>query len=127
MNNLEDRCKDINLAISIFWDKYKILSEAGLLDIHALNDKLMPYKYCDLKIRTHAKEQAKQPLPQGSPSGKVLLQYFENLFFLENEIKHMFTVKPNFAKYTEADESYRKLKNMKIPTTEQWQEFTDLL
>ena len=79
------------------------------------------------KIRAHAKEQAKQPLPQGSPSGKVLLQYFENLFFLENEIKHMFTVKPNFAKYTEADESYRKLKNMKIPTAEQWQEFTDLM
>ena len=105
MNNLEDRCKDMNLAITRFWAKYKVLSEAGLLDIHALNDKLMPQKDYDQKIRAHAKDQAKQPLPQGSPSGKVLLQYFENLFFLENEIKYMFIVKPNFAKYTKVDES----------------------
>ena len=87
----------------------------------------MPQKYYDLKIRNHAKEQARQPLPQGSPTSKILLQYFENLFFLDNEIKHMFTIKPNFANYTEADESYRKLKTMKIPSAEKWQEFTDLL
>ena len=87
----------------------------------------MPQKDYDQKIRAYAKEQAKQPLPQGSPSGKVLLQYFENLFFLENDIKHMFTVKPNFSKYIEVDESYRKLKNMKIPTTEQWQQFIDMM
>ena len=127
MSNLEDRCKDMNLAISRFWAKYKILSEVGLPDIHALNDQLMPQKDYDLKIRTHAKEQVKQPLPQGSPTGKILLQDFENLFFLDNEITHMFTIKPNFAKYTEADESYRKLKIMKITSTEKWQEFTDLL
>lgn len=42
MNNFEDRCKDMNLAISRFWAKYKVLSEAGLPDIHALNEKLMP-------------------------------------------------------------------------------------
>ena len=62
MSNLEDRCKDMNLSISRFLAKYKTLSEAGLPDIHALNDKLMPQKYYDLKIRTHAKEKAKQAL-----------------------------------------------------------------
>ena len=103
------------------------MSEAGLPDIHALNDKLMPQKEYDLKIRNHAKEQARQQLPQGSPTGRILLQYFENLFFLDNEIRHMFTIKPKFSKYTKADESYRKLKTMKIPSAEKWQEFTDLL
>ena len=127
MNNLEDRCKDMNLAITRFWAKYTVLLEAGLPYIHALNEKLMPQKDYDNKIRAYGKEQVNKPLPQGSPSGKILLQYFENLFFLENEMKHMFIVKPNFAKYTELDESYRKLKNIKIPTVEQWQEFTDLM
>ena len=87
----------------------------------------MAQKYYDKKIRAHAKEQVSKPLPQGSPTGKVILEYFENLFFLQNEIKQIFIVKPNFAKYTEADESYRKLKNMRIPSAEQWQEFTDLI
>ena len=87
----------------------------------------MVQKDYDQKIRAYAKEQVNKPLPQGSPSGKVVLQYFENLFFLQNEIKHIFIVKPNFSKYTEADESYRKLKNMKIPTAEQWQELTNLM
>ena len=127
MNNLEEKCDNMNISISKFKTKYDLLLEAGLPDIHALNEKLMPQKDYDQKIRAHAKEQAKKPLPQESPSGKALLQYFENLFFLENEIKHMFIVKPKFSKYTEADESSRKLKSIKIPTAQQWQEFTDLM
>jgi len=81
----------------------------------------------DKKIRAYAKEQVNKPLPQGSPTGKIILEYFENLFFLQNEIKHIFIVKPNFANHTEVDESYKKLKNMRIPSAEQWQEFTDLI
>ena len=127
MNNLEDRFKDMNLEITRFCAKYIMLTQAGLLDIHALNEKLMAQKDYDSKIRAYAKEQVSKPLPQGSPTGKVILEYFENLFFLQNEIKHIFMVKPNFAKYTEADESYRKLKSMRIPSAEQWQEFSDLL
>ena len=87
----------------------------------------MDQKEYDKKIRDHAKEQVNKQLPQGSPTGKVVLQYIEDLFFLQNEIKHLFVIKPNFSKYTEADENYRKLKSMKIPNAEKWQNFTDLL
>ena len=127
MNNLEEKCDTMKLSITKFKTNYDLLLEAGLQNIHGFHEKLMAQKDYDQKIRAHAKEQANKPLPQGSPSGKVVLQYFVKLFLLENEIKHMFIVKPNFSKYTEADESYRKLKNMKIPTDEQWQEFTDLM
>ena len=87
----------------------------------------MPQQDYDNKTRAYAKEQVSKPLPQGSPIGKVILEYFENLLFLQNEIKHIFIVKPNFSKYTKADESYRKLKSMRIPSAEQWQEFTNLI
>ena len=127
MNNLEEKCETMNFSISKFKSKYEFLLGAGLPDIHGFNEKLLIQKDYDNKIRTHAKEQAKKTLPQGSPSGKVVLEYFENLFFLKYEIKHMFVVKPNFYKYTEADESYRKLRTMKIPSPQQWKEFIDLL
>jgi len=39
----------------------------------------------------------------------------ENLFFLEHEVKHLFITKPNFAKYIEADEIYRRIMNVKLP------------
>ena len=117
----------MNLAITRFWAKYTVLTQAGLPDIHALNERLMAHKDYGNKIRAYAKEQVSKPLPQGSPTGKVILEYFENFSFLENEIKHIFIVKPNFSKYTEADESYRKLKNMRIPIAEKWKEFTNLI
>ena len=127
MNSLEDICKDMNLSITNFMAKYTILTQDGLPDIHCFNEKLMVQIEYDKKIRAYAKEQVNKPLPQGSPTGKVILEYFENLFFLKNEIKHIFIVKPNFSKYAEAYESYSKLKNMRIPSAEQWQEFTDLI
>ena len=61
-----------------------------------------------------------------TPTGKVL-QHFEELFFLQHEIKHLFVFNPTFAKYTEVDENFRKIKNFKIPNEEQWQTFTDLM
>lgn len=45
------------------------------------------------------------------PTGKVLYDGLENLFYIEHEVKHLFTVQPNFL----ADEIYRKLIRMKIP------------
>ena len=74
-----------------------------------------------------AKEQVNKPLPLGTPTGKVILQYFEDLFFLQHEIRHIFVFKPTFSKYTDADENFRKLKNVKIPDVEQWKAFTDLM
>ena len=80
----------------------------------------MNQKEYDKKIRDHAKEQVNKPLTQGSPTGKVILQYIEDLFLLQNEIKHLFAFKPNFSKYTNGDENFRKLKTIRIPSAEQW-------
>jgi len=74
-----------------------------------------------------AKYQVKKPPAQGTPTGKVLFQYFEDFFFLQHEINHLFVIKPTFARYTEADENFRKLKNVQIPKAEEWQTFTNLM
>ena len=127
MNNLKEKCDAMNFSITKFLAKYTMLRQAGIPDIHVFNEKLMDQKQYDKKIRDHAKEQVNKPLPQGSPTGKVVLQYIEDLFFLQNEIKHLFVIKTKFSKHTDADESFRKLKSVRIPDAEQWQDFTDLL
>ena len=127
MKNLEEKCESMNISTTNFMVKYTNLRHRGLLDIHVFNEKLMPQKYYDKKIREFSKEQVSKPLPQGTPIGKVLLQHFEDFFFLQHEIKHLFVFKPTFAKYTEASENFRKLKNVKIPNEEQWQKFIDLM
>ena len=61
------------------------------------------------------------------PSGQSLYDSLENLFYIEHEVKHLFTSQPNFAKYTNADEVYRKMIRMKIPDNVWWTNLTDLL
>ena len=104
MNSLE-KCDSMNISITKFLVKYAMLRQAGIPDIHVFNEKLMNQKEYDKKISDYEKGQVNKPLPQGSPTGKVILQYIEDLFFLQNEIKHLFVFKPNFSKYTDVDEN----------------------
>ena len=127
MRQLEEKCEFMITTITGFLVKFTNLRQKGLPDIMVLNDKLMPQNYYDKKIRYFAKEHVNKPSGPGIPTGKVLLKNFEDLFYLQHEIKHLFVIKPMFAKYTEADENFRKLKNLQIPKNEEWQAFTDLL
>ena len=52
---------------------------------------------------------------QGIPTGNVLSKSFKDLFYLQHEIKHLFVIKPTFARSTQADENFRNLKKIKIP------------
>lgn len=61
------------------------------------------------------------------PTRKFLYNTFENLFFLQHEIKHLFITKLNFSKYTKANEIYRRLMNVKLPEVEWWESITNLL
>ena len=123
MKNLEG----MNLTITRLMVKYTNRRKKGLPDIHVFNENLMPQKDQDKKIREFAKEQVNKVPAARNPTGKVLLQCFEDLFFLQHEIKHLFVIKPTFARYTKADENFRKMKNIQIPKEEEWQSFTNLL
>ena len=127
MRQPEEKCEGMNTAITRFMVKFTSLRQKGPPDIMVINDKLMPQNDYDKKIREFAKEQVNKPTGQGIPTRKVLLKSFEELFYLQHEIKHLFVIKPTFATYTKADENFRKLKNIQIPKKEDWQSLTDLL
>ena len=83
MNTSEEKCDAMNISITKFLTEYTMLRQAGIPDIHVFNEKLMNQKEYEKKIKDYAKEQVNKPLPQGSPTGKVILQYIEDLFFFK--------------------------------------------
>jgi len=106
--------------------KFQILREKGLPSPLVINDKLMTQLDYDNRLRQLAKEQASTSSIKALPTGKVLCNTFENLFFLKHEIKHLFLTKPNFAKYTKVDGIYRRMMNVKLPDAEWWETMIDL-
>lgn len=75
----------------------------------------MAQTYYNKKIREAAKEQVITSSMKGMPITKVLFQTFENLFYLQHELKHLFINNPTFSKYIDVDEIYRKMINIQLP------------
>ena len=43
------------------------------------------------------------------PTGRVLYENLENLFYVKHELKHLLPIQPTFFRYTETDETLIKL------------------
>ena len=127
MLKLEEKCHIMQIAIDRFMAKFQILRKKGLPSPLVINDKLMTQLDYDNRLKQLAKEQVSTSSIKTLTSGKVLYNTFQNLFFLEHEVKHLFLTKPNFAKYTEADEIYKRMVNVKLPNVEWWEKMTYLL
>lgn len=127
MLNLEEKCHNMQVAIDRFMAKFQILRGKGLPSAMVINDKLMPQLDYGDRLRKLAKEKASYLTLKALPTSKVLYDTLESLFFLNHDVKHLFFTKPNFAKYTEADEIYRRIMNVKLFDSEWWKNMTDFL
>lgn len=81
----------------------------------------MKPKDYDKNMRKVAKETSNISSMKFVPRGKVLCQTFDNLFYIEHELKHLFVNKPTFAKYTEANEVYKRMVKLKLPDEDAWE------
>jgi len=127
MLNLEKRCQSIQIDIDDFTLKYGILREKSLPSPLVINDKLMTHDDYIERLNKQARSQANSSTVKGLPTRKVLYDGLENLFYIEHEVKYLFTNRPNLVKYTEANEVYRKMIRMKIPNNEWWTSMIDIL
>lgn len=127
MLNLEDKCQTIQLAIDRFMTKFELLKEKGLPSTLVINDKLMTHEDYDKKMREVVKKKENTSSMSGIPTSTILYQTFENMFYLQHEVKHLFINKPTFAKYTKANEIYRKILNIELLDEETWKNMNDLL
>lgn len=127
MMNLEENCKTMQLAIDKFMVKFDVLRQKGLPNPLVINDKLMPQENYNRRIRKVDRDQVNTSSMKGIPTGKVLYQTFETLFYLQHVVKHLFVNRPTFSKYTEVDEIYRKMVNIQLRDADTWEKLNDLL
>ena len=86
--------------------KFYVLRQKGLPNPLVINERLMRHEDYDKNIREVAKEHSNNSFLKGIPTGKVHFQIFENLFYLQHEVNHLFVNKPTFTKYIEVDDIY---------------------
>ena len=127
MQNLEDKCQNMQLDVDIFMAKFHILREEGLPNPLVINDKLMTQEDYNEKIKEVAKDQVNTSSMTALPIGKVLYQTFEKLFYFQHDVKHLFINKHTFSKYTEVDETYQMVTKLTIPDEKRLEELVNLL
>jgi len=96
-------------------------------NIYVRNGKLITQEDYILKLKEMARSSIKFSGIKGSMAIKAFLETMSNDFYVQNEVKHIFTVKPTFAKYTEVDEIYCRVTKLTIRDEKRWEELVDLL
>ena len=110
--------------VNKFFEKITTLHNRGLPSLVTSAGRLLSHEHYAKRVSNYATNQitasASAPEETGPPSGQSLYDKLENLFFIMNEIKHLFEVPPNFYKYAEADETLDAILRHQLPTQEWW-------
>lgn len=103
----------MQVEIDSFIEKFAILHKKGFPSPLGSNERLMRHVEYTHKLNKYATDQINASSctsgEKALPSGQTLYNNFENLFYIEYEVKHLFSIHPNFFRYTETDETLRKL------------------
>ena len=113
MQNLERRCQDMQVEINSFMEKFTVLQNKGLPSPLVINDKLMKHIYYVDNLNKYAGNQASSSSSAAGVkallTGRVLYDSLEKLFYIEHEVKQLFTIQPNVFGYIETNETLRKI------------------
>ena len=64
---------------------------------------------------------------KGHITRRAFLEALEFDLTILQEIKHLFSTKPNLERYTEVDETFRKMVNVKIPSEQRWDQLCEAI
>lgn len=88
------------MEINVFTQKFTTLEEKGLPSLLTSDHRLMTHATYVHRINTYVDSQATTSSSsvgeKALPSGQSLYDHLENLFFIEHEVRHLFTVQPTF-------------------------------
>jgi hypothetical protein len=127
MLQLEEKIQVMDQGVQRFFLKIDTLQRKGLPGMKVINDKLMVLPDYKKKLIEVSKDCAKFAGIQSNIIGRAFMEALHLDFEIHHEIKHVFVVKPTFAKYTDMDEVYRRLLKVTVPTPIRWEELCDLL
>ena len=106
---VERKCYEIQAEVDEYKAKMGALQAKGLPSLLNSTGRLLPREQYANRMSTFVENQitaaGSTSEEVGPPTGQSLLQKLENIFFIENEIHHLFETPPNFYRYTEVDET----------------------
>jgi hypothetical protein len=127
MLQLEEKIQVMDQGVQRFFSKIDALQRKGLPGMKVINDKLMTLTDYKKKLIEVSRDSSKFAGIQESITGRAFMDALQLDISIQNEIKHIFVVKPTFAKYTDMDEVYRRLLKITVPGHIRWEELCDLL
>ena len=95
---LEEKCNNVNVIVQRFSSRLEPLISKGLPSKLVINDKLMPIEDYVLKLTKVGTNATSVSNIRGAATPRVVLNSLRDSFFILNEIKHIFPVKPTFTK-----------------------------
>jgi len=120
VQTLDRRCQEMQTEVNKFREKFTVLHNRGLPSLLNSVGRLLSHENYAKRVNTFATNQitatSSAPQETGPASGQSLYDKIENLFFIMNEIAHLFEVPPNYYKYTEADETLGAILRHQLPT-----------
>ena len=109
IQTLERRTQDMQADINKFQNRFMALQNRGLPSLLEPSGKFLSHEKYAKRVNTFAgnqiSEAASSSTEIGQVIGQTLFNRVESLFFIMNEITHLFDEPPHFYKYTEADET----------------------
>jgi hypothetical protein len=109
MLQLEEKIQVMDQGVQKFFHKIDALQRKGLPGMKVINDKLMTLPDYKKRLAEVSKDNSKFAGIQGSITGKAFMDALQLDISIQHEIKHIFIVKPTFAKYTDMDEVYQEI------------------
>ena len=92
-----------------------------------INNKLMTLADYKKRLTEVSKDSSKFAGIQANIIGRAFMEALQLDFEIQHEIRHIFVIKPTFAKYTDMDEVFRRLLKVTVPNHIRWEELCDLL
>lgn len=107
------------------------MEEKGLPSLLTNDYRLMTHADYVRRLNTYVENQVTTSSSSAEektlPSGQSLYDNLESLFFIEHEVRHLFTVQPTFYRYTDADETLIKMRKHQLPDDQWWQSMLEIL
>jgi len=96
IQNMERKCQDMQVEIDSFIERFTVLQERGLPSLLGINQRLLRQVQYTHRLNKHDADQvnasSSSSTEKSLPSGQSLHDNLENLFYIEHEVKHLFTV-----------------------------------
>jgi len=131
IQNIERKFQEMQMEINAFTQKFTALEEKGLPSLLTDDHRLMTHVAYVHRLNTYMDSQATTSSSfvgeKALGSGQSLYDNLENLFFIEHEVRHLFTFQPTFFRYTDADETLIKMRRHQLPDDQWWQSILEIL